>query len=121
MSELTACEVKHGCSGVDLGLSPVEQFVCDIVLVLDGSTVIFLIAQGVSTFDGVWFPCVTFVAGAEVSDFALDWTSRPNVVVAIVAFQVTEPFLFLWSVVSLADSLHSWKFGEVTIEVRARV
>ena len=31
-------EVEHGCSGVDLGLSPVEQFVGDIVLVLGGGS-----------------------------------------------------------------------------------
>ena len=40
----------------------------------------------------------------------LDGTGRPDVWIIVGTFQVAEPFLFDWTVIGLANDLHSWEF-----------
>ena len=51
----------------------------------------------------------------------LDGTGRPDVWIVVGTFQVTEPFLFDWTVIGLANDLHSWEFREMAVEIGARI
>ena len=70
--ELNKPEVEHGCSDSWLRFAPWQEFVGNVILTFEWSTIIFFVTKSISTLDRIWFPGVAFIWLAHISHFTLN-------------------------------------------------
>jgi hypothetical protein len=85
-----------------LCLSPLEEFVCDIVLVFKTIALIFFVAKAVNILNFSWLPL-----WSTSLVFTLDWSNRESILCSVVAFQVTSPLLLNWTIVERSKACHT--------------
>jgi hypothetical protein len=92
-----AIEVVLDLSWIVSCFGPLEELVCDIVLIFKSIALIFFSTKLVNILNFSWLPLwnTTFC-------FTLDWSNRESILCSVIAFQVTSPLLLNWTIVGCA-------------------